>query len=72
MYYSEQEGITDVASFNTLTKAHLQLGNFVKAQGLFEEMKKESLQPKPVTYHELINDMVLQGDARIAQRFGAL
>merc|ERR1719487_2379182 len=64
MEYSKQEGMTDVVSFNTLIKAHLQLGNFVKARELFEEMKKESLQPNEVTYNELINAMVMKGDAR--------
>ena len=63
MEYSKQEGITDVVSFNTFIKAHLQLGNSVKARELFGEMKKESLQPNEVTYNELTNAMVVKGDA---------
>merc|ERR1719421_2283771 len=64
MEYAKQEGMTDVVSFNTLIKAHLQLGNFVKARELFGEMKKESLQPNEVTYNELINAMVTKGGER--------
>ena len=72
MEYSMQEGMTDVVSFNTLIKAHLQLGNFVKARELFGEMKKESLQPNEVTYNELINAMAMKAMRGIVQRFGAL
>merc|ERR1719272_370825 len=64
MEYAKQEEMIDVVSFNTLIKAHLQLGNFVKARELFEEMKKESLQPNEVTYNELINAMITKGDFR--------
>merc|ERR1719281_180162 len=57
--------MTDVVSFNTLIKAHLQSGNFDKARSLMEEMKKEGLQPNRVTYNELINAMVTKyGDGR--------
>merc|ERR1719171_2178838 len=61
MEYSKQEGMTDVVSFNTLIKAHLQLGNFVKARALIDKMKTERLQPNEVTYNELINAMVTKG-----------
>merc|ERR1719161_3200484 len=64
MEYAKQEGMVDVVSFNTLIKAHLQLGNFVKARELFEDMKKDNHQPNEVTYNELINAMVMKGDAR--------
>merc|ERR1719231_1207308 len=51
----------DVVSFNTLIKAHLQLGNFAKAHALIDEMKQKGLQPNEVTYNELINAMVTIG-----------
>merc|ERR1719506_183696 len=53
--------MTDVVSFNTLIKAHLQVGNFDKARCLMEEMRKEGLQPNRVTFNELINAMVTKG-----------
>merc|ERR1719375_2476071 len=64
MEYAKQDGMTDVVSFNTLIKAHLQLGNFAKVKTLIEEMKKEGLQPNEVTYNELINAMIMKGDER--------
>merc|ERR1719231_1800829 len=51
----------DVVSFNTLIKAHLQLGNFARAHALIDEMKQKGLQPNEVTYNELINAMVTIG-----------
>jgi pentatricopeptide repeat protein len=53
--------MTDVVSFNTLIKAHLQVGNFDKARCLMDEMRKEGLQPNRVTFNELINAMVTKG-----------
>merc|ERR1719484_296873 len=38
-------GMTDVVSFNTLIKAHLQNGNFDKARRLMEMMTSEGFQP---------------------------
>merc|ERR1719379_3200637 len=64
MEYAKQDGMVDVVSFNTLIKAHLQLGNFAKVKTLIEEMKKEGLQPNEVTYNELINAMIMKGDER--------
>merc|ERR1719327_2473849 len=64
MEFSKQEGMIDVVSFNTLIKAHLQLGNFARVQALMEKMKKEGLQPNEVTYNELINAMVTKGGER--------
>merc|ERR1719230_647451 len=61
MAYAKQEDMIDVVSFNTLIKAHLQLGNFARARALIDKMKTESLQPNEVTYNELINAMVTKG-----------
>jgi len=61
MVQMKKAGMTDVVSFNTLIKSHLQNGNFDKARGLMEEMKKEGLQPNRVTFNELINAMVAKG-----------
>merc|ERR1719359_963426 len=55
------DGMTDVVSFNTLIKAHLQNGHFGKARSLMDEMKKQDLQPNRVTFNELINAMVSKG-----------
>jgi len=55
------DGMTDVVTFNTLIKAHLQNGNFRKARSLMEEMRKQDLQPNRVTFNELINAMVSKG-----------
>jgi len=57
----KKDGMTDVVSFNTLIKAHLQMGNFDKARGLITEMKKEGLQPNRVTFNELVNAIVSKG-----------
>merc|ERR1719428_2277490 len=64
MVYAKQEDMIDVVFFNTLIKAHLQLGNFARARALMEKMKKEGLQPNEVTYNELINAMVTKGGER--------
>merc|ERR1719443_2567380 len=61
MEFSKQEGMIDVVSFNTLIKAHLQLGNFARAHCLIDKMKQHDLQPNEVTYNELINAMVTKG-----------
>merc|ERR1719262_657071 len=53
--------MTDVVTFNTLIKSHLQKGNFSKARCLMEEMKGQDLQPNRVTFNELINAMVTKG-----------
>jgi len=61
-------GMTDVVSFNTLMKAHLQNGNFEKARRLMEVMTSEGLKPNQVTFNELINAMVSRGgDSRRKQ-----
>jgi len=50
--------MTDVVSYNTLIKPHLLSGNFKKARGLMDEMKREGHQPNRVTFNELLNAMV--------------
>merc|ERR1719310_1505651 len=57
----KQQGMTDVVSFNTLIKAHLQHSNFFKARFLMEDMRKQDLQPNRVTFNEIINAMVVKG-----------
>merc|ERR1719310_1395643 len=57
----KQQGMTDVVSFNTLIKAHLQHSNFFKARFLMEDMRKQDLQPNRVTFNEIINAMVTKG-----------
>ena len=58
MEKTRKASMIDVVSFNTLIKAHLQLGHFAKGRALMEEMKKEGLQPNMVTFNEFINDMI--------------
>merc|ERR1719409_1771 len=60
----EEAGFADVVSFNTLIKAHLMQGNFVKARGIVDDMKKAGLQPNRVTYNELLNAAVVQCSRR--------
>jgi len=62
--------MTDVVSFNTLIKAHLQSGSFEKARQLMKLMKEQGVQPNQVTYNELMNaiaGMSKSGDARRQQ-----
>jgi len=61
MEKTRKAGMIDVVSFNTLIKAHLQLGHFTKGRALVEEMKKEGLQPNMVTFNEFINAMIAKG-----------
>jgi pentatricopeptide repeat protein len=61
MEQTRKAGMTDVVSFNTLIKAHLQTGNFDKARLLMVAMTKEGLQPNRVTFNELINALVSKG-----------
>merc|ERR1740117_2096978 len=65
-------GMTDVVSFNTLIKAHLQNGSFDKARRLMETMTTEGLQPNQVTFNELINAMVSKGGERRKQIWGVV
>jgi len=60
----EEAGFADVVTFNTLIKAHLMQGNFVKARGVVDDMKKAGLQPNRVTYNELLNAAVVQCSRR--------
>jgi len=53
--------MTDVVSFNTLIKAHLQKGSFDKVRLLMETMTREGLKPNHVTFNELINAMASKG-----------
>jgi len=68
MHRMKKAQMTDVVSFNTLIKAHLQKGSFEKARRVMETMKAEGLQPNQVTFNELINAVVNkaagQGDRR--------
>merc|ERR1719267_18161 len=57
----QKDGMTDVVTYNTLIKVHLQGGNFGKARSLMTEMKKKDLQPNRVTFNELINATVSKG-----------
>jgi pentatricopeptide repeat protein len=58
MQRMRKKGMTDVVSFNTLIKAHLQNNSLEMARRLVDEMKTEGLQPNRVTFNELINAMV--------------
>lgn len=57
----KKAGLTDVVSYNTLIKAHLQRENFSKSRTLMEEMRSEGLSPNRVTYNELVNALVTRG-----------
>jgi pentatricopeptide repeat protein len=57
----KMDGMTDIVSFNTLIKAHLQSNSFEKARCLVSEMTSMGLQPNHVTYNELINAIVSKG-----------
>jgi len=63
MVETRRAGMVDVVSFNTLIKAYLQLGHFVKGRALIDEMKKEGFQPNKVTFNELINATIAKGKA---------
>jgi len=54
-------GMTDVVSFNTLIKAHLQNGSFDKVRLLMGMMSIQGLKPNQVTFNELINALVSKG-----------
>ena len=70
MEQTENVGMMDVVSYNTLIKAHLQTGNFDKARCSMSDMTKEGLQPTCVTCNKLINAMVSKGgDSRRKQRW---
>merc|ERR1719331_2268261 len=56
-----QASMTDVVSFNTLIKAHLQNGSFDKVRRLMEMMTSEGLKPNQVTFNELLNAMASKG-----------
>jgi len=56
-----QASMTDVVSFNTLIKAHLQNGSFDKVRRLMELMTSEGLKPNQVTFNELLNSMASKG-----------
>lgn len=56
MEQTRKAGMIDVVSFNTLIKAHLQLGDFAKGRALME-----GLQPNKVTFNEFINAMIALG-----------
>jgi pentatricopeptide repeat protein len=67
----KQAGMTDVVSFNTLIKAHLQNGSFDKVRRLMEMMTSEGLKPNQVTFNELLNSMASKGgDGRRKQMWG--
>merc|ERR1740117_1445604 len=69
----KKAGMTDVVSFNTLIKAHLQNGSFDKARRLMKTMTTEGLKPNQVTFNELINAMVTKGgDGRRKQMWGVV
>merc|ERR1719162_301969 len=61
MVETQDAGMADVVSFNTLIKMHLHNSDFTKARGLMEDMKKQSLMPNRVTFNELINATVTKG-----------
>merc|ERR1719183_1650019 len=68
-----QSSMTDVVSFNTLIKAHLQNGSFDKVRRLMEMMTSEGLKPNQVTFNELLNAMASKGgDARRKQMWGII
>jgi len=61
MEQTKKAGMSDVVSYNTLIKAHLQNNNFNKAWSFLEEIKKEGLTPNRVTFNELINALASKG-----------
>merc|ERR1719201_2556553 len=66
-----QSSMTDVVSFNTLIKAHLQNGSFDKVRRLMEMMTSEGLQPNQVTFNEILNSIASKGgDGRRKQMWG--
>jgi pentatricopeptide repeat protein len=64
MRQTQEAGMADVVSFNTLIKAHLAQRNLPKARELMEHMKTLGFQPNRVTYNEILNAMVLLGNRR--------
>eukprot|EP00928_Gymnodinium_smaydae_P072521 TRINITY_DN55872_c0_g1_i1.p1 TRINITY_DN55872_c0_g1~~TRINITY_DN55872_c0_g1_i1.p1 ORF type:complete len:1146 (+),score=317.10 TRINITY_DN55872_c0_g1_i1:158-3439(+) len=61
MKQTQDVGLADVVSYNTLIKAHLAGNHFNKARSLMEEMTKNGMQPNRVTFNELINAVVTKG-----------
>jgi len=57
----KKAGMTDVVSFNTLIKAHLQSGSFEKVRQLMGMMTSEGLKPNQVTFNELLNTLASKG-----------
>lgn len=56
--------MVDAVSFNTLIKAHLQLGHYARARALIQDITMEGLQPTKVTFNELIKAVTTKGNAR--------
>jgi pentatricopeptide repeat protein len=57
----KKAGMTDVVSFNTLIKAHLQSGSFDRARSLMRVMTSEGMKPNQVTFNEILNAMAGNG-----------
>mmetsp|Transcript_29286 Transcript_29286/g.77388 ORF Transcript_29286/g.77388 Transcript_29286/m.77388 type:complete len:1025 (+) Transcript_29286:162-3236(+) len=60
------EGMADVVTYNTIIKAHLQIGDAKRARACVDHMRNNAgLAPNVVTYNELI-DALIKKDARAA------
>jgi|EP00927_Polykrikos_kofoidii_P041288 pentatricopeptide repeat protein len=60
MDQTRKAGMVDVASYNTLIKAHLAEGSFDTARSLVKDMQREGIQANRVTYNELLNASVME------------
>jgi pentatricopeptide repeat protein len=61
MEKARQAGMIDVASYNTLLKAHLVSGDIHKARSVVRDMKSSGMQPNRVTFNEFVNAVVTHG-----------
>eukprot|EP00927_Polykrikos_kofoidii_P041289 TRINITY_DN35208_c1_g2_i1.p1 TRINITY_DN35208_c1_g2~~TRINITY_DN35208_c1_g2_i1.p1 ORF type:complete len:1133 (+),score=224.31 TRINITY_DN35208_c1_g2_i1:194-3592(+) len=62
MDQTRKAGMVDVASYNTLIKAHLAKGSFEAALSLVKDMQQEGIPANKVTYNELLNACVMEAN----------
>merc|ERR1719379_3285082 len=60
--HMKRTGHANIVSYNTMLKSYIKRGQIHEAQGLLREMSSSGLQASKVTYHELLNAMVMSRD----------
>merc|ERR1719160_1534252 len=64
MKQTQEAGMADVITFNTIIKAYLMQGDVTKARSVVDDMRKLGLQPNRVTFNELLNQAVAKSSRR--------